>query len=530
MSQLRKALGGSGSGPISTRPPGYLIQVRAGELDAEEFAALTAEARARASAAEVEDASALFAEALALWRGRPLAGIELESVGRHELERLEEQHVVALMDRIDCDLVLGRHEHLVGELEVLVAEHPLRERLWAQQMVALYRSGRQADALRAYQRARTVLVDELGLEPSPALQRLERGILNHDPSLQSSAGTARRDGPEPVRPVKPPETPPAAGSRASWRRRRLLAAALTGAAVLAAGGLAAMLIRGSAPESALAAEGNPILLVDPGSARAADQIALPRRPLVAAGDGRTLWVGGADGMLTRISGAVSSTVETPNVGGSIGGLAIGNGSVWATDQQRRKVVRFDPSAWKVVDRIPVGNGAQAVAFACGSAWVANRTDATIYRVDPSRDKVTAHIPIGISPAALAFGAGSFWVANDQLGVVWRIDPRTKLPVARRRSTSVQCRCRWPTATAPCGSGTPRTGSGGSTRAPTAPPRRRSARASTRWRSPAGRCGRETPRRARWRASTCRAAASCRCRDSAAHRSRSATWAPGRSSR
>src|SRR5262249_58061283 len=87
-----------------------------------------------------------------------------------------------------------RHDDLVGELEVLTAEQPLRERLYAQHMLALYRSGRQADALRVYQRARAFLVDELGLEPSPALQRLERGILNHDPSLQTPTGTAERNG------------------------------------------------------------------------------------------------------------------------------------------------------------------------------------------------------------------------------------------------------------------------------------------------------------------------------------------------
>ena len=153
---------------------------------------LTSEARARANAAAFEDAATIYAEALSLWRGRALSGIELESVGRHELERLEEGRIAALMDRIDCELALGRHDDLVGELEVLVAEHPLRERLYAQQMLALYRSGRQADALRVYQRARAVLVEELGLEPSPALAAARA----RDPQPRPFAADAERHRPQ----------------------------------------------------------------------------------------------------------------------------------------------------------------------------------------------------------------------------------------------------------------------------------------------------------------------------------------------
>ena len=206
VSQLRKALGGNGAGPIATRPPGYLIEVAADKLDVSRFAALTVDARAQANATAFEAASTIYAEALSLWRGRTLSGIELESVDRHEIERLDEARVVTLMDRIDCDLALGRQDDLVGELEVLVAQHPLRERLHAQRILALYRSGRQAEALRAYQRARAVLVEELGLEPSPALQRLERGILNHDASLQTPAGTAHRNGARATA-VTPPSAP-----------------------------------------------------------------------------------------------------------------------------------------------------------------------------------------------------------------------------------------------------------------------------------------------------------------------------------
>ncbi len=188
VSQLRKALGGNGAGPIATRPPGYLIEVAADKLDVSRFAALTVDARAQANATAFEAASTIYAEALSLWRGRTLSGIELESVDRHEIERLDEARVVTLMDRIDCDLALGRQDDLVGELEVLVAQHPLRERLHAQRILALYRSGREAEALRAYQRARAVLVEELGLEAEP---RAAEARTRHPQPRRLAADTGR---------------------------------------------------------------------------------------------------------------------------------------------------------------------------------------------------------------------------------------------------------------------------------------------------------------------------------------------------
>src|SRR2546422_678494 len=123
--------------------------------------------------------------ALALWRGAPLADLAWEPFAHVEITRLEELRLAALEDRIDADLALGRHGQLVAELERLVAEQPLRERPRSQLMLALYRSGRQADALAVYQRARRTLVDELGLEPSDSLRQLERAILAHDPALNA---------------------------------------------------------------------------------------------------------------------------------------------------------------------------------------------------------------------------------------------------------------------------------------------------------------------------------------------------------
>ena len=122
-------------------------------------------------------------EALGLWRGPALADFALEPFAQVEIARLEERRTAAREDLLDAELELGRHAQLVGELEALVAEHPLRERLRGQLMLALYRSGRQAEALEAYREARETLVEELGIEPSPELQQLEQAILRHDQEL-----------------------------------------------------------------------------------------------------------------------------------------------------------------------------------------------------------------------------------------------------------------------------------------------------------------------------------------------------------
>jgi DNA-binding NarL/FixJ family response regulator/DNA-binding SARP family transcriptional activator len=190
VSQLRKALTRDGLDPIATADGGYRLEVGSEALDVSRLQRVLAGGRERAAVGELEAAAELLREAHALWRGPTLAGLLLESHGRDEVAQLDELRLTALMDRIDCDLALGRHEEVLGELQVLVGEHPLLERLRAQLMLALYRADRQAEALEAYQAARELLVGELGIDPSPALQRLQQGILSQDPALELPAGTA----------------------------------------------------------------------------------------------------------------------------------------------------------------------------------------------------------------------------------------------------------------------------------------------------------------------------------------------------
>jgi DNA-binding SARP family transcriptional activator len=204
VSQLRKALeptarSAAESRIIVTRSPGYVVEVAPDELDLARFERLLAKGRDTLAAGDPSRAAELLTDALSLWRGPPLGDFADAQFAQPEIGRLEELRLVALEQRIEADLALGRHADAVGELERLVAEHPLRERLRGLLMLALYRSGRQAEALEAYREARSVLVDELGIDPGPELQRLEQAVLRQDPALEPVASPSSDGAAEPSR-------------------------------------------------------------------------------------------------------------------------------------------------------------------------------------------------------------------------------------------------------------------------------------------------------------------------------------------
>jgi DNA-binding SARP family transcriptional activator len=201
VSRLRKALEQGGFSRLRTRAPGYVIELEPEELDLARFERLVERARGEI-AASPEAAAATLREALALSRGPALADFAFEPFAQAPAARLEELRLATLEERIDADLACGRHAELVGELEGLVREHPLRERLRGQLMLALYRSGRQAEALEVFQAGRRALVDELGIDPSPALQRLERAILQQDFSLELAPAAAAPEARTAVRPQR----------------------------------------------------------------------------------------------------------------------------------------------------------------------------------------------------------------------------------------------------------------------------------------------------------------------------------------
>lgn len=200
VSALRKELPAE---TIRTVGGAYTLGLDTDELDRDRFERLLAEGRAALSDGNPADASDQLRRALGLWRGSPLSDFSYERFAQGEIARLEELHLEALEDRFEAELALGRQDEVVADLEALVSKHPLRERLRGQLMLALYRAGRQAEALEAYRAARRTMLAELGIEPSRALRELEQSILAQDPGLEASQQQTRAAAQRPGRAAAP---------------------------------------------------------------------------------------------------------------------------------------------------------------------------------------------------------------------------------------------------------------------------------------------------------------------------------------
>jgi YVTN family beta-propeller protein len=486
VSQIRRALG---SAAVLTRPPGYALSVDLDSLDAHAFERLLADGR-RLAHDDPARAAELLRRALALWRGPVLPEFAFEEFARNEIARLEELKLTALEERIEADLELGRHADVVSELELAVNRNPLRERLRAQLMVALYRSNRQAEALGVYQQGRRLLAEELGLQPAPQLQDLERAILNQDPSLMLRAGhrpSERRSG--------------------RWTRRRVLVSGLVGgiaviAALVAVIGLTHAGTSSQAgavtPDSVVQIDArtndivavrsvgtDPIFLESLGpwifTVNAPDKtlsrIALtePVRTLgvstkspfgLLASPQGTLWIGSYDtGVITEVepsSLSILRRIRLPESGvtpaavgqrslwvtdgaiyrlhlssgrlahrysvGAAGGIALHNGRAYATSVDG--LVRIDGSVVEHLARIASPSDVD-VGF--GSVWVSSFLTARVYRVNSFSGVVENVIRVGDGPLFLAVGAGAIWVSNEHSGTISRIDPRTNKVTATIRT-------------------------------------------------------------------------------------------------
>jgi DNA-binding SARP family transcriptional activator/DNA-binding beta-propeller fold protein YncE len=436
VSRLRKALG---DGRVETRPPGYVFHLQPEELDLHRFERLADEGR--------------YDEALALWRGTPLLDLREERFAGDARRRLDEKRLAVLEDRIDGALSAGRHNQLVPELEQLVAEHPLRERLHGQLMRALYGAGRQGDALEAYRRARRTLSEELGLEPGPQLQGLERKILQHDPELAPAAPTRERSRP------------------AASRRRRLALPAAVVALIVAAAVVAILRATGGDSPSILATA-NSLAVVDPGSERVVGVVPIGSTPRGVAVGARDVWAANAaDGTVSEIDPKTLHIVRTIGVGAAATALVETQGEVWVATGSNDTVVRMDAHSGGVLETLTLsrepdataytiaagehsiwaGSGADVIridplthtivsrwryhghggindiAVARGSVWLATSAE-TVIRLSASSPRSTDETSIGTIPAAVAIGGGSVWLAATAPAAwhaaVWRMDPAT----------------------------------------------------------------------------------------------------------
>jgi DNA-binding SARP family transcriptional activator/DNA-binding beta-propeller fold protein YncE len=454
VSRLRGELGDD---VIETVPRGYVLRLARSEVDLLRFEDLVRRGRSELEADDPKSASSTLREALSIWRGPALAGLEGEPFAQAAAARLEDLRVAATELRIEADLTLGRHAELVDELERLVREHPFREGPRRQLMLALYRSGRQADALARYREARAVLMDELGVEPGPVLRELEVAMLRQDPALD----------PEP--PLRP-----------RVRRRRRAAASLV-LVVLVASAVAAALVlalhsdaKTARPDRALAPVSDSVVRIDPHTNRIVQVTKVGREPSeVAVGrdavwvvnfrdrtvskvtssgavetiggvrradhlavDGDAVWVSGFDqGSVSRInarSGEVAASIGLP--ANRAEGLALGGGYLWITSPSDVRgsgletIDRLDLRSGRIESRIAVGRTPIFAAFGYGSAWTANYDDGTVSVVRPGSSKAET-VPVCAGPLGIATGFGAVWVVCYWTKELVRIDSRTRRVVA-----------------------------------------------------------------------------------------------------
>ena len=466
LSKLRKSLAAAGADPITTADGGYRLQVEPERLDAGRMHLLVASAREAVAKGELAAAAGSFREALALWRGPTLAGLQLESGGRGEVAQLDELRMAALMERIDCDLALGRHEQVLGELSRLVREHPLRERLRSQQMLALYRADRQVEALDAYAEARRTLVDDLGIEPSEALQRLQQAILRHDPSLETPEGTAAVNDLQPGVPARTHAAtaePDGASSRPRYRPRRpnlprLVVRPLPRPRgrkpavlillILVASGVAATILSTSSAHATPPILPNSLVRLDPRSGKVVSVARMGADPGEIGAIAVTptaIWTANdGDGTISRYD-LRTRRAETR------GGLpylpddtvdhvvADANGNAWFTSEMPT-VTRLTPgsrgasaslhSLKAETIRVP-GPAVGYEALGGGYLWTVvgpytfPGADDRLTVIDPVSNVVVDSVRLGHATTALAFGDGTAWVgagtdapSGPSLGASW----------------------------------------------------------------------------------------------------------------
>jgi DNA-binding SARP family transcriptional activator/streptogramin lyase len=432
--KLRQVLGDDERVLLETVSRGYRLRVAPEQLDVWQFERLLAEARTHPAHRAVE----ILDEALGLWRGPPLADLPYQSFAQSETRRLFELSLAAREERIEAELALGFHARVVAELESLVAEHPLRERLRAQLMLALYRSGRQAEALEVYREGRHKLMSELGLEPGDDLRRLEHAILSQDPALGAvPTATGEQDSIQARRDAE----------RQRWSQRRL---ALLAVFILAGSSIAVIVAfrHGRSSPPAPAVPPHSLVAIDPRTRRLT-RIPLDWPPAAFAVGTNTLWaLNSRDQILARLDPQARRVVQSSGLGIAPTHVTIGAGAVWVLGSEGGTVLKIDPAYGLLLrtTHIPFGNASDisigdptGVAAGGNAVWVEDGAS-TLFRLDAATGMVTRRLVLGSHIDGVAFGAGSIWVTRGTPAMLIRVDPRraavtAKIQISARRGVA-----------------------------------------------------------------------------------------------
>ena len=414
VSRLRKLLHAeNGSHLLVTRPPGYVLEIAPDQLDLRRFEQLVSEGRDALRAGDADRASETLRAALSLWRGPALGDLDLGPAVRTAVARLEDARLEALELWIDADLELGQHAALVGELEALVAAHRYRETFRRQLMLALYRSGRQTEALEVYRATRRLLADELGLEPSEPLRELHAAMLRQDPVLL------------------PPKAAPSPGARASRRHAPLLVGALL---LLGAIAVVAAVARGHDHSGLAAIPPRSVGRIDPATNRIAAAVPIGQRPAAIAVGHGSVWVANTnDATVVRIDARTTKAVRTLAVPGHPTSLAVDAGSVWARNGVEHTVVRIDPAFNSVgrpigigPERLPAPDFVPGIAAGRGSVWVA-APPTDVVRIDDRTQRLAARFTLdGAALGPIAYGAGRLWVGGGSTLSEVQVETRQRI--------------------------------------------------------------------------------------------------------
>jgi YVTN family beta-propeller protein len=413
VSSLRKVLG---EGVLVTRGRGYMLHTAPGQVDDDRFQSLVHDGDRAFASGDAAAAAEYLSKALALWRGPALADFAYEGFAQAEIARLEEARMVATERWFDAELELGHHTALLPELEALVRDHPLRERLAGQLMLAQYRSGRQAEALATYRQARAQLVDELGLEPGPELQGLEAAVLAQDPALNPDPHSGHPRGHGAARPD------PAA-------RRRGGALLLAGGGALLAAAIAAAVVVLTSGSVTVQAVPNSLAAIDATTNRVAGDTSVGQRPgPLAVGSGSVWVVNQDDQTVSQISTRSLQPLHTIAFPYAPSGIAAAGGAVWVAGSTPTgtefAIDRVDPQ-YSSVERVgsvatvlPGSMG--SVATDGGSVLVAPTTGALV-RIDSATGREVGHIDAHAQPSGIAAGYGAVWVTDNEADNVTRIE-------------------------------------------------------------------------------------------------------------